>query len=56
MIMYFNNLKEQFEKVVDFFVEDIEYLSFVEVEVGLKDLGINENLVIFMVKEVVENC
>lgn len=56
MTTHSNNWKEQFEKAVDFLVEDIEHLSPAEVEAGLKDLGMDESSAISMVKEAAENC
>lgn len=56
MTTHSNNSKEQFEKAVDFLVEDIERLSPAEVEAGLQEVGIDENSAISMVKEATESC
>lgn len=56
MTTHSNKSKEQFEKAVDFLMEDIAHLSAVEVEAGLQELGIDENAAISMVKDAAESC
>lgn len=48
--------KEQFDKAVDFLLEDIAHLTSAEVEASLKELGINEDVASSMVKEATESC
>ncbi len=48
--------KEQFDKAVDFLVEDIAHLTSAEVEASLKELGIDEDMASSMVKEATESC
>ena len=51
-----NKSKEQFEKAIDFLVEDIAHLTSAAVEAGLQELGIDENMASSMVKEATESC
>lgn len=48
--------KEQFEKAVDFLVEDIAKLTSAEVDASLQELGIDEDMASSMVKEATESC
>lgn len=48
--------KEQLDRAVDFLVEDIAHLTPAEVEASLKELGIDEDVAISMVKEATESC
>lgn len=48
--------KEQFDKAVDFLVEDIAHLTSAEVEASLQELGIDEDMASSMVKEATESC
>lgn len=56
MTTHSSNSKEQFEKAVDFLVEDIAHLTSTEIEAGLQELGMDENVAISMVKEAAESC
>jgi len=56
MTTHSNNSKEQFEKAVDFLVEDIEHLSPTEVGAGLQELGLDESAAISMVRKATESC
>jgi hypothetical protein len=51
-----NKSKEQFEKAIDFLVEDIAHLTSAAVEASLQELGIDENMAGSMVKEATESC
>jgi hypothetical protein len=51
-----NKSKEQFEKAIDFLVEDIAHLTSAAVEASLQELGIDENMASSMVKEATESC
>lgn len=48
--------KEQFDKAVDFLVEDIARMTSAEVETSLQELGIDENMASSMVKQATESC
>lgn len=48
--------KEQFDKAVKFLVEDIAHLTSAEVEASLQELGIDEDMASFMIKEATESC
>lgn len=48
--------KEQFDKAVDFLVEDIAHLTSAEVEASLQELGIDEDMASSMIKEATESC
>ena len=56
MTTHSNKSKEQFEKAIDFLVEDIAYLTSAEVEAGLQELGLDENMACSMVKGAAESC
>jgi hypothetical protein len=56
MTTHSNQSKEQFEKAVDFLIEDIALLTPPEVEAALQDLGIDATMASSMVKQASESC